>query len=119
MLELVGHDIRVRCELERRVGVVVGTDHDPVRDRGGRTLGIGVEHDDPVAHRTGREPQHAAQLTAAENADHCRRKERRGRLGHCAGSTLRRMVWRASMSPAEATIAMFLSAAGASGSART
>ena len=41
MLELVGDDVGVRSELLRRSSVVVGTDHDPVRDRRGGTLGSG------------------------------------------------------------------------------
>ena len=34
-----------------------------------RTCWIGVEDDEPVAHRAGREPEHAAELSAAEDPD--------------------------------------------------
>ena len=53
VLELVRDDAAFVREPQRRGDVVVGADLDPVGDRGGGTVGIRVEDDDPVADRRG------------------------------------------------------------------
>ena len=76
VLKLVRDDVGVLRQVQRRLDVVVGTDNDPIRDRGGGTVGIGVEDHDPVAHRAGRKPEHPPELAAAEDADRGRGEDR-------------------------------------------
>ena len=107
---------------------------DLVGDRRRRAVRVGVEGDDPVAHRARREPEHPAQLAAAQDPD---RRARRQRLGArrpdpcgCRAGTARRRTkpplrtvysWLASPSGAASTIRRFASAypSRSAGSARS
>ncbi len=76
VLELIGHDVAQARESKRRPDVVIGTDDDPIRDAGSGAIGIGVEDDDAVAHRSGGEADHPTELAPAEDADRGRRRDR-------------------------------------------
>ena len=58
-----------RGELVERVRVGVGGAQVGVGDLAGGTRGVGVEHDDPVAHRPGADGEHPAQLPSAQDAE--------------------------------------------------
>ena len=81
VLQLVGDDVAHRRQATRGLHVVVPPHDDLVGDGGGGAGRVRVEGDQPVAHGAGREPQHPAQLPAAQDADGGSRREGRRRVG--------------------------------------
>ena len=77
VLELIGHDVGEVRQPEGRPDVVVRPDHHAVGKRGRRTVRIGVEDDDAVAHLTGGLREHPSELATAEDADRRGRRDRR------------------------------------------
>ena len=86
VLELVGDDIDVGGEtVERRHVGVVGLGHAPHHIEGGRVR-IGAQHMALEAEPRGGERQHAAELSAAEDADGGIAAERPALLDHASSS---------------------------------
>ena len=69
VLQLVGHHLHAARQAERRIDVVIPSRHNPICDRGRRTIRIRVEDPDAVSHRTGRQGEHATELASTENPD--------------------------------------------------
>ena len=83
VFEFVRHDVGQVGEPERRPDIVVRAHDDPVRHRGGRAIGVGVEHDDAIAHGPRGEAEHPSELAATEDADRGRGQDGRG-AARCA-----------------------------------
>ena len=81
VLQLVGDHVRHQRQPPGRVRIVVGADDDLVRDRRGRARRVGIQGDDPVAHRAGRDAEHPSELPATQDPDRGARRERRRRVG--------------------------------------
>ncbi len=81
VLQLVRDDVAHRRQAPRGLHVVVPAHDDLVGDGGGGAGRVRVQGDQPVAHGARREPQHPAQLPAAQHADGGAGRERRRRVG--------------------------------------
>ena len=81
VLQLVRDDVAHRGQATRGLHVVVAPHDDLVGDGRGGAGRVRVEGDQPVAHGARREPQHPAQLPAAQHADGGSRREGRRRVG--------------------------------------
>lgn len=80
VLELGGHRGAGLRQSLQRLHVVVGGAQVLVRCLAGRAVAVRVEHNDAIAHFMRGQHEEAAELTAAEHAEGCGRKNHLQRL---------------------------------------
>jgi len=69
IFKLVGDDLAGFGELMEGGGVVERCGEGEVGDGGGGAVGVGIENGDAIAHPTGGEGEHSAELATADDAD--------------------------------------------------